>query len=315
LTETFTDLFSEVASFSGLHQGFREARKGKRYHDEVLQFSEDLESNLLSLSRELKSGCYKPKGFKEFEIFDPKHRLIEAPYFRDRVVHRSLHQTLEPIFDRSFIYDSFACRKGKGTHEGVDRAHYFLRKPENVYFLKCDIKNYFGSVDHGILKERIRRNIGDSEIIELIGSLLASYSSDVGKRKGLPIGTLYSQLFANVYLNSFDHFVKQGLQADYYVRYMDDFVLFSDSKERLHNLEKAMKGYLRDKLGLRLPESKTCIEPVDKGLKFLGYRLFPTHRELRKRNKKKFLRKIRNFKIHSNEFEQVLDSIESWKGH
>jgi len=316
MTTTHSDLFPEVASFSGLHQGFREARKGKRHHDEVLQFSDNLESNLLSLSRELESGCYEPKGFKEFEIFDPKHRLIEAPYFRDRVVHRSLHQTLEPVFDRSFIYDSFACREGKGTHEGVDRTHYFLRKPGNSYFLKCDIRNYFGSVDHEILLDRISCRVNDSKLMGLIDSLLSAYSSDIGEGRGLPIGTLYSQLFANIYLNGFDHFVKQSLQADYYVRYMDDFVLFSGSRDRLHSLEDSMRGYLRDNLELKLPEEKTCIEPVSKGLTFLGYRIFPSHRKIRSRNKKKLRRKIKKFqKQSSTDFEDFLTTIESWKGH
>jgi len=315
LTETYSDIFPQIAGFKSLHEGYREARKGKRYNDEVLKFSDNIESNLLNLSRDLKPGDYRPKGFKEFEIFDPKHRVIEAPYFRDRVVHRSMYHTLEPLFENRFIYDSFACREGKGTHEGVDRTHYFLRKPENKYFLKCDIRNYFGSVDHEILLDRVRKVVDDSKVLGLIKSLLNAYSSDVGESKGLPIGTLYSQLFANIYLNGFDHFVKQSLQADYYVRYMDDFVLFSDSKERLHSLEDSMRGYLRDNLELKLPEEKTCIEPVCKGLTFLGYRIFPSHRKIRPRNKKKFRTKISNYKSGSESFEDFLDSIESWKGH
>lgn len=315
MVETHTDIFPEVAGFGPLHEGYREARKGKRYHEEVLRFSENLESNLLNLSEELESGDYRPKGFKEFEIFDPKHRIIEAPYFRDRVVHRSLHLSLEPVFENTFIYDSFACREGKGTHEGVDRAHYFLRKPENKYYLKCDIRSYFDSIDHSILKEKINRKVKDTRLIGLIDSLLGSYSSDLDDGKGLPIGTLYSQLFANIYLNGFDHFVKQSLQSDFYLRYMDDFVLFSDSKKRLHNLKKSMKGYLSSNLELSLPESKTCIEPVDKGLTFLGYRIFPSHREIRSRNKKKFRRKLSGFKDSSKDFQDVLKSIESWKGH
>lgn len=315
MVETYSNVFPKVAGFGPLYKGYREARKGKRDHNEVLRFSKDLESNILDISRDLKTGEYEPKGFKEFEIFDPKHRVIEAPYFRDRVVHRSLYLSLEPIFENTFIYDSFACREGKGTHKGVDRAHYFLRKPENSYYLKCDIRSYFGSVDHEILKEKIRRRIKDPELLDLVDSLLDSYSSEVGEGKGLPIGTLYSQLFANIYLNSFDHFVKQKLQADYYTRYMDDFVLFSGSKDRLHGLEESMRGYLNNKLELKLPESKTCIEPVSKGLTFLGYRMFPSHREIRPRNKKKFKRKLSEFKSSSESFPDILDSIESWKGH
>ena len=315
MVETHTGIFPEIAGFGPLYKGYREARKGKRDHNEVLRFSKDLESNILNLSRDLKSGEYQPKGFKEFEIFDPKHRVIEAPYFRDRVVHRSLYLSIEPIFENTFIYDSFACREGKGTHEGFDRAHYFLRKPENSYYLKCDIRSYFGSVDHKILKEKINRRIKDSKLIGLIDTLLSAYSSDIGERKGLPIGTLYSQLFANIYLNGFDHFVKQKLQADYYVRYMDDFVLFSGSKDRLHSLEESIRGYLNNSLELKLPESKTCIEPVKKGLTFLGYRIFSSHRKIRPRNKKKFRRNLSKLKKGSESFPDILNTIESWKGH
>ncbi|MFB6099644.1 MAG: RNA-directed DNA polymerase [Candidatus Nanohalobium sp.] len=155
----------------------------------------------------------------------------------------------------------------------------------------------------------------DSKLLGLVSSLLNSYSSELGEGKGLPIGTLYSQLFANIYLNGFDHFVKQKLRADYYVRYMDDFVIFSGSKKRLHGLEESMRGFLNDNLELKLPETKTCIEPVKKGLTFLGYRLFPSHREVRSRNKKKFRRKLSNFKQRPVDFRDVLESIESWKGH
>lgn len=315
MVETFSNIFPEIASFESLYNGYREARKGKRDHEEVLRFSQDLESNLLRLSTKLKNGNYESKGFKEFEIFDPKHRVIEAPYFRDRVVHRAMHKVLNPIFENKFIYDSFACRTGKGTHKGVDRTHYFLRKPENEYYLKCDIRSYFGSIDQEILKDQIGRRVDDQAVINLIDTFLSSYSSDIGHDKGLPIGTLYSQLFANIYLNGFDHFVKQNLCADYYVRYMDDFVLFSDSKNRLHKLEASMRGYLSNQLKLNLPKSKTCVEPVSKGLTFLGYRIFCSHRELRPRNKKKFKRKLAMFKTGRVEFSKVLDSIESWKGH
>ena len=314
MVDSFSGSVRRIASFPELYKGYREARKGKRYKSEVLDFSRDLERNLHELSDGLLAGSYRPKGFKEFKLFDPKERDISAPYFRDRVVHRSLHQSLEPFFDRKFIEHSFACRKGKGTHTGVERAQSFMRKQDSQYFLKCDVKSYFDSVDHRVLLELLGRQIRDERITDLVEVILA----DSGER-GIPIGTLYSQLFANVYLNEFDHFVKQGLQAEYYVRYMDDFVFFSDSKQRLHELREASQGYLREKLNLDLPYSKTSLEPVNKGLTFLGYRIFPEYRKLRERNKKKFKHRLKVQKEALSrekiDFSELKDSIDSWKGH
>ncbi|QKQ98170.1 RNA-dependent DNA polymerase [Candidatus Nanohaloarchaea archaeon] len=314
MVDSFSGSFEEIAGFQPLYKGYREARKGKRYSGEVLSFSKDLDKNLHELSNSLFAGSYRSKGFKKFKLFDPKEREISAPYFRDRIVHRSLHRSLEPFFDRKFIEDSFACRKGKGTHAGVDKAQEFMRKQDADYFLKCDVKGYFDSVDHSILLDMLKRQIRDEKIIELIQAILS-----VSGSKGIPIGTLYSQLFANIYLNRFDNFVKQGLQEDYYVRYMDDFVFFSDSKQRLHELREACKGYLADELDLEIPYSKTTLEPVNKGLTFLGYRIFPQHRKLRKRNKKKFRQRLENQKraLEKGEidFSELKDSIDSWRGH
>ncbi len=314
MVNSFSGRFEEIAGFQPLYKGYREARKGKRYSGEALGFSKDLEENIHGLSDELLAGGYRPKGFKEFKLYDPKEREISAPYFRDRVVHRSLHQSLEPFFDKKFIEHSFACRKGKGTHAGVRQAQSFIRIQDSSYFLKCDVKSYFDSVDHRILLEILGRQIRDERITDLIEVIL----SDSGER-GLPIGTLYSQLFANVYLNEFDHFVKQGLQAEYYVRYMDDFVFFSDSKQRLHELREASQGYLKNRLNLKLPYSKTSLEPVGKGLTFLGYRIFPGYRKLRERNKRKFKHRLKTQKEALSreeiDFSELKDSIDSWKGH
>lgn len=309
-----SSIFHEVTGFNSLYQGYRKARKGKRTHPEVLDFSINLEEKLVELSRELKNECYRPKGFKEFTLFDPKKRRIFAPYFRDRILHRSIYEHLEPFFQKKFIHDSYACRRSKGTHGAVDRAQYFMRKKDSGYFLKCDVKSYFDSVVHGILVDILSRYVTDNRLIELIEEILQDYGS-----QGLPIGTLYAQLFANVYLDKFDHFVKQKLGASYYLRYMDDFIFFSDSKEKLHSFREAAQGFLENKLELDLPYSKTALEPVEKGLTFLGYRVFPDHRKLRKRNKRKFRKRLRSQKkaLRSDEigFSDVRNSVESWKGH
>jgi len=319
MPKKYSNLFPKIRSFQGLYKGYREARKGKRYKGEVVKFSRDLENNLLQLSRCLESQDYSTKGFKTFTLFDPKEREISAPYFRDRVVHRSLHITLEPIFDKRFIYDTYACRPGKGAHAGVERLQSFMRKQDTDYYLKCDIRGYFDSVDHDLLIREIGRKVSDERVLWLVREFLRNYSSDKGEGKGMPIGTLYSQLFANTYLDRFDHFVKQSLGADYYVRYMDDFILLSDSKNRLHGLKDAMQGYLRDKLKLDLPGCKTTLEPVEKGATFLGYRVFPHYRLLRKRNKLKFKRRLRRQKeeLENGEisFQELRQSLASWKGH
>jgi retron-type reverse transcriptase len=315
----FSSLFSDIASFESLYKGYRRARKGKRYKDEVVNFSRDLENNLLRLSENLSDREYESKSFKKFTLFDPKERKISAPYFRDRVVHRSLHNTLEPIFEKRFIQDTYACRPDKGTHAGVDRLQEFMRKQDTDYYLKCDVKGYFDSVDHQVLLDEVGRKVSDEDVLWLIREFLQDYSSHKGKFKGMPIGTLYSQLFANIYLDRFDHSVKQSLQADYYIHYMDDFILLSDSKNRLHYFKEAMQGFLRDELKLSLPDSKTTLEPVSKGATFLGYRVFPHYLLLRKRNKLNFKRRLSKQKeqlgrgeISFHEFRQ---SVASWKGH
>lgn len=319
MPQKFSQIFHDISSFKSLYRGYREARKGKRFKGEVVNFSRDLESNILELSDQLESKNYSPRGFKKFTLFDPKEREISAPYFRDRVVHRSLHRTLEPIFENSFIYDTYACRPDKGTHAGVKRLQSFMRKKETDYYLKCDIKGYFDSVDHSTLVQEVGRKVSDEKVLWLVEKLLENYSSNRGENKGMPIGTLYSQLFANVYLDRFDHFVKQSLKSSYYVRYMDDFILLSGSKNRLHNLKYAMQGYLEDELELDLPDSKTTLEPVEKGATFLGYRVFPHYLLLRGRNKLKFKERLRRqkYQLENGEmkFSELRQSIASWKGH
>jgi len=241
--KTVSGLFERICSFEELYRGFREARKGKRYKEEVLRFSEDVEENVLELSRGLERKEYEPLGFKEFMLYDPKQREICAPFFRDRVVHWALYRVLEPLFDRKFIYDSYACRTGKGGHAAVDRLQEYMRKRDVQYYLQCDVEMYFDSIDHDILVDVIARTVADQDVLWLVRQLLAVYSSDRGVGKGLPIGTLYSQLFSNAYLNPFDHFVKQSLRVPYYIRYMDDFVLLSDSTEELHRWREAMQGF------------------------------------------------------------------------
>lgn len=313
------DLYPEMTSFPALHRGYREARMGKRDKEDVLRFAADLEANLLRLRDELRSRRYEPAGFDVFHLFDPKEREIHAPYFRDRVVHRALHHVLEPLFERGFIHDSYACRPGRGTHAAVDRLQAFMRNQDTAYYLECDIRSYFDSVDHDIMLDLLSRRVTDEDVLWLVRTILDDYDGGVAAGKGMPIGTLYSQLFANIYLDRFDHFVKQSLRVPYYVRYMDDFILLSDSKADLHDWRETMQGYLRDHLELSLPREKAYIEPLEKGATWLGYRVFPQYRLLRKRNKVGFRRRMNRLKQRLNEgeitYDRVRASIDSWRGH
>lgn len=218
-----------------------------------------------------------------FPIYEPKKREISALPFRDRVVHHALCTVIEHLFEKKFIKDSYACRIGKGTHAAADRLVSFLRHAqriwENVYCLKADISKFFPSMDHKVLKGIIRRTIRCQKTLRLINEIIDSTDGD----KRLPIGNLTSQLFANVYLNELDHFVKEEMQVRFYIRYMDDFVLLYNDKKQLHAWKSEIEEYLTDKLHLQL-NLKTSVFPISQGVDFVGYRTWTTHRLLRKRS-------------------------------
>ncbi|MEW6184068.1 MAG: reverse transcriptase domain-containing protein [Bacillota bacterium] len=282
------NLYTAFASFENLYKAARKAVKGSPGSFEALRFMFNLEHELLELERELTAGAYVPAPYSYFTIYEPKERNISVAPFRDRVVHHALVNVLEPVFERVFIFDSYATRKGKGTHAAVSRAQAFLRK--NHWYLKCDISKYFPSVDIAILIDRIRKKIKDASILEVTERILRN-GAPAGK--GLPIGNLTSQFLANVYLDGFDHWMKETINARYYLRYMDDFVVFANAKDRLRQTLADVAAYLSTQLGLSLKEKACCLNSSLNGLGFLGRRIFPSLVRIKKENLKRTLGKIK----------------------
>ncbi len=312
---SFNNLFEKVVCFENLYKAYLKARRGKNDSVEVLKFTYHLERNLIVLQKELQNGTYRTGKYRRFVIFEPKRREISALPFRDRVVHHAVCSVIEPVFEKTFLFDSFACRKNKGTHAGAKRLQFFLRKnSKNCFALKCDVKKYFPSVDHEILKLALRKKIFDKKLLSLLDMIIDSPGGNVG----IPIGNLTSQLFANVFLNQLDGFVKQELNAKHYVRYMDDFILLHESKKVLQQWKSKIRLFLCS-IKLELSEKKANVFPVWLGIDFLGYRLFAFHRLIRKSTVKRFLRKIKpkiaNFVSGELSFEKLLESFNSWEAY
>lgn len=329
--KTFNRLFEKIHSFDNLLLAAKKAQKGKRYNTGVAAFFFHLEENLLCLQKELVSKTYCPGQYRTFSIYDPKERMISAAPFRDRVVHHALCNIIEPLFEQTFLYDSYANRKGKGTHKAIERYQHFAKQYE--YVLKCDIRKFFPSIDHAVLKQEIRRKIYCRDTLWLVDTIidnsnpqdehLINFPGDdlftaIERRKGLPIGNLTSQFWANVYLNRFDHFVKEILKAPGYVRYVDDFVLFSNDKRQLL----AWKSELETKLAqlrLILHPSKTQAHLTREGVPFLGFRAFPNHRYVRREKTcryRRYLKKALNeFRARRLQPQTLEDRLNSWLGH
>ncbi len=319
---THKHLYSKIYDISNLYYAYMKASHGKRYRSEVLKFSENLESNLIEIQNELINKSYKTGIYRNFYIYEPKERLVSALPFRDRVVQHALCNIIEPLFEVKMIYDSYACRNYKGTHRAVDRTQNFINSAEikwkKSYCLKCDITKYFPNIQHNTLKQIIRRTISCSDTLWLLDSIIDSTRKEDFNPRGIPIGNLTSQLFANVYLDQLDHFAKEVLCEHYYVRYMDDFIFISKTKQHLWKILNQIKIYLKQNLGLEL-NKKTSIFPINQGVDFCGYRIWSTHKLLRKQSIKTMKRKLkiykRKYEIGQIELDEINCSIQSWLGH
>ncbi len=306
------NIFKQIVSFENLLLAAQRAQKSKRFKNEVLKFNYNLEANLLDLQNELISETYVPGEYRTFYINDPKHRKISAAPYKDRVIHHAICNILAPHWDRSMIYDSYACRKNKGTHLAIERFTKFARK--NRYVLKCDISKFFDSIEHSILKYYLFGKIKEHKVMNLLNKIIDSTNSN----QGLPIGNLTSQWFANIYLSEFDWFIKQELKCEYYIRYMDDFVFFSNSKQELSNILHIIKNYLA-KINLSLKDNHCQIWQTAMGVNYLGFKIFPTHRVLLKRNIHRVKRRLGYFqkKYAENKIslDEIRQSLASWLGH
>ncbi|MCL5667152.1 MAG: reverse transcriptase/maturase family protein [Patescibacteria group bacterium] len=316
-------MFNKVCSFENLYQAYIRARRCKRQRDYVLEFDAHAEENLLALKNELKEGNYCHGGYKEMVVCDSKKRLIKVAPFRDRIVHHALCAAIEPIFDKGFIFDTYACRNGKGTHSAVKKLQQFLRQPEARYCLKCDISKYFASIDHEILYLLICEKITDENTLKLIRKIIdSSYDRLVYedlftvRKTGIPIGNLTSQLFANIYLSELDNFVKHKLREKFYLRYMDDFLVLGNEKLRLGRIKSIIRQFLSSRMRLVLHPKKAEIFPVRGGVDFLGYKVFINYRLLRKSTVRRFLAKYRRGRklVSSGKMEEktLRDSVRSW---
>jgi len=315
------NLYPEIYNLSNLILAWRRARKGKTKKPYVIEFEKDLIGNLLKLSDELKNQTYKPKPLVNFVIKDPKTRKISKSAFKDRVVHHALIRIIEPIFDKGFIYDSCANRIGKGNLFAIKRFELFKREVTcnlklEAFCLEADIKHYFQEVNHKILMEIIRRKITDGKVIWLIEIILKNGVDRLGEAgRGMPLGNLTSQFFANVYLNEFDYFVKHKLRAKYYIRYVDDFVILHSSKEQLERWKIEIDEFLKDKLGLELHLEKSKISSLSRGIDFVGFRNYWYYKLLRKRNVDKMLDKVEEHKKGGLVFGKLLESFQGWNAY
>ena len=330
-------LWAELTSFGNLARAAHAAAAGKRRRPDVAAFLLDLEWNLLEIQKQLLQGRYSPGPYRTFQLLDPKPRLISAAPFRDRVVHHALTQVLEPVFEPRFSPFSFACRVGMGTHKALERAEVGVRRFR--YVLKCDVRKYFASIDHEILKARLARAVKCGPTLDLAARIVAGWSSPekifryypgddlftpYERKRGLPLGNQTSQFFANVYLNGVDHRIAHETGGGIYARYVDDLVIFSDSRQRLADLREILHDALGE-LRLEMHPGKSRLYLCSEGVTFLGWRLFPDratngcYARLARGNAVRFGRRMKglseDFHRGRVEWPKVEESVRAWIAH
>ncbi len=326
-------LFPRVTSWENLWEAYHKAARGKRGRQTAAGFEQRIADRLLVLQRELAEGSYRPGAYRHFTIHEPKRRLISAAPFRDRVVHHALCNVIEPIFETRFHPHSYANRKGKGTHKAIDQLQANVRRYR--YVLRLDIVRHFPSIDHAVLKAILFRVIRDEQVQALVEQILASgegvladeyemvwFPGDnllaAGRVRGLPIGNLTSQFWSNCYLNGLDWFVTRELGCRAYLRYVDDFALFSDSKRQLKAWRRRIGRYLA---GLRLTIHATSAQvmPSAQGVPWLGFVVFPAHRRLKRQNVTRFRRRLGErmaaYRQGRISFAELDASVQGWINH
>jgi len=332
--KSYSNLYPQIYDFENLQAAYQRARRGKAQTAEMYEYNFNLEENLWDLHEALVIGSYQPGAYRHFHIYEPKRRKVSAAPFRDRVVHHALCRVIEPLFERCFIHDSYANRVGKGTHKALERAQGWAR--HYPFALKMDLLKFFPSVDHEILRQVLAQKVACAETLALCEGIIASGQdalteeyicqwfpgddlfSPLARLRGLPIGNLTSQFWGNVLLNQLDHFVKEKLQRRAYIRYVDDFLVFGQSKAELWEIRQAIAAYLCS-LRLTLHPRKTQVMPTSRGVPFLGFRLFPTHKRLLSdslRRARRPLRKQRQAMAQGDlSPEAFRRSLASWVGH
>ncbi len=291
-------LYKNIFSFANLFSAWREFQNGKRKKKDVAEFSENLIHNLSVLENDLLCANYSHGGYFCFKISDPKPRDIHKASVRDRLVHHALYRILSPYFDVKFIHDSYSCRLEKGSYRAINRFHDFSLKASRnntrtCWVLKCDIRKFFASIDHNILKKILAEYIEDKNVLWLLARVIDSFHTEGKSGIGLPLGNLTSQLLVNIYMNEFDQFIKRELKVKYYIRYSDDFVVLSENKNELEVLLLRIGSFLRAELKLELHPNKFSIETLASGIDFLGWVNFTDHKVLRTATKKRMIKRLK----------------------
>ncbi|TSC52512.1 MAG: RNA-directed DNA polymerase (Reverse transcriptase) [Parcubacteria group bacterium LiPW_41] len=291
------NIFKQIISTENIVSAWQEFLCGKRNKYDVQLFSLNLMSNIFRLQRELEEKRYIHGLYHAFRISDPKPRDIHKASVRDRLLHHVLYRVLYPLFDTTFIADSFSCRNNKGTHKALQRFQRFVwrvgkNNTKQCWVLKCDIRKFFASIDHETLVSILEKRINDADVIWLCKEVIKSFETEVGSRRGLPLGNLTSQLFANVYMNEFDQYIKHTLKVKHYIRYADDFAIFSNNKDELEKLIPKIRSFLSETLHLSIHDDKLFIETICSGVDFLGWVHFSNHRVVRTRTKRRMMKRI-----------------------
>jgi hypothetical protein len=333
MTTSDSAAFGQIIAWTNLLHAYHQAARGKRARVSTAGFEHRLADHLLELQDELQTRRYRPGPYRHFYLHEGKRRKISAAPFRDRVVHHALCNVIEPWFERRFIFDSYANRVGKGTHRALDRLQQFARRYR--YVLRLDIVKHFPSLDHAILRDRLATVIRDEAVLWLVDAILASgvgvldedytmvwFPGDdllaAARPRGLPIGNLTSQFWSNCYLDPFDHFVKRELRCPAYLRYVDDFALFSDSKRELWDWKQAIIARLA-RLRLTIHAHAAQVTPVEIGIPWLGFVVYPTHRRVKARNVRKFTQRLRArwqaYCAGEISFAEFDASVQGWINH
>lgn len=303
--------YSTLISIENLFQAWNEFKKGKRKKFDVQTFERNLEDNLFNLHQKLKTKSYKHGSYSEFYVNDPKRRHIHKAEVCDRIVHHLIYEYLYNIFDNTFIYDSYSCRLNKGTHRAVRRLEKYARIVSKNYVqscwaLKLDIKQFFASVDHDILLKLIVKKVKDKDIIWLINEILTSFRTGENREAGIPLGNLTSQIFANLYLNELDQFIKHDLKIKYYIRYADDFLILNKSRAQVFQCLDTLKHFLGNKLKLEIHPQKIVLRKLSWGIDFCGYIVLPHYILPRTKTKRRIMRKVAGRKINNQSIQSYL---------
>jgi retron-type reverse transcriptase len=306
MSKKYRNLYPLICDWKNIRDAYHQTCNGKRKTWGYLEFKEYEEFNLRTIQQELLDKTYEIGNYRHFTIYEPKPRLISALEFKDRLVQHALCNIITPIFERTFLPSNFACRNGMGTHKGVKHVQALLRKHNYSHFLKTDYSKYFPNVDHERLYQEIEKKITCRDTLELIKKIVPP------EGKGLPIGSLTSQLFANVYGNIVDQYIHHTLKHRHWARYMDDVVILGNDPIELRESFEKIQTFSKEEMGMRI--SKWCVRPINAGIDFLGYRIWPSHKLIRKDSATRAKRKIKKY-IYRGDKEALKKFVAAWRGH